>query len=268
MNTLTTITRTLHRHHQLVLEMALREIRDRYAGQVFGSIWAVGHPIFLMAIYLVIFNYIFSARAGGTFELPRDLTTYILSGLVPWLAFQDVLSRSPTAVSAHANLVKQVIFPVEILPVRIVISCLPNLLIGTVILVAYEVYRNQAIPWTYALFPLALLFQILAMAAIAFLFSSIGVFFRDLKEIVTVFNAANLFMMPVLFTPGTFPQNIELLFYFNPFSYMVWCYQDVFYYGRLEHPLAWIVFGSGSLLLLMAGAKIFLKTRPMFGNVL
>ncbi len=268
MNALATVIRNLYRHRQLTWEMAIREIRDRYAGQVFGALWAIGHPIFLMAIYLVIFNFIFRARVGGTYDLPRDLTTYILAGLVPWLTFQDVLSRSPTAISANANLVKQVVFPVDILPVRTVISALPNLLIGVLILVIYELYRNHSLPWTYLLFPLLLTVQVVAMTGVAFLFSTVGVYFRDLKDIVTVFNAANLFMMPVLFVPGVLPGYVEKAFYLNPFSYMVWCYQDIFYYGRFEHPWSWGIFLAGSILLLAASTKLYLKTRTMFGNVL
>ncbi len=268
MNALAPIIGNLLKHRQLAWEMTLREIRDRYAGQAFGSLWVIGHPLFLMAIYLVIFNFIFPGRVGGTYEMPRNLTTYILSGLVPWLTFQDVLSRAPMAISSSANLVKQVVFPVEILPIRTVLSALPNLFIGILILAGYMLYKEHSLPWTFFLFPVAVAIQVVAMAGVAYLFATIGVYFRDLKDIVTVFNAANLFMMPVLFTPGVLPGWIEAVFYLNPFSYMVWCYQDLFYYGRFEHPWAWIVFALGSLLLLTASAKLFLKTRSMFGNVL
>ena len=265
---LSIITSNLLKHRQLAWEMTLREIRDRYAGQVFGSMWAIGHPLFLMAIYLVIFNFVFPGRVGGTYEMPRNLTTYILSGLVPWLTFQDVLSRSPTSISSNANLVKQVVFPVEILPIRTVLSTMPNLFIGILILAGYILFKEHSLPWTFLLFPVLVFIQILAMTGVAYLFATVGVYFRDLKDIVTVFNAANLFMMPVLFTPGVLPDYIESAFYLNPFSYMVWCYQDIFYYGRFEHPAAWFVFTTGSLALLSASAKLFLKTRSMLGNVL
>ena len=56
--------------------------------------------------------------------------------------------------------------------------------------------------------------------------------------------------------------------YFNPFSYMVWCFQDAIYFGRFEHPSAWIVFPLLSALLLTLGYRAFRKLKPMFGNVL
>lgn len=268
MKTLYALVSNLLQYRSLIWEMTIREIRDRYAGQVFGSLWAIGHPIFLMLIYIVIFNFIFTARVGDTFALPRDLTAYILAGLVPWLTFQDVLARAPTTISGNANLVKQVVFPIDILPIRTVFSALPNLLIGVLILIVYELIQNHSIPWTYVMFPLLLTIQVLAMLGISFLFSTIGVYFRDLKDMVMVFLAANLFMMPVLFLPGSMPKFVELLFYLNPFSYMVWCYQDIFYFGRFEHPWAWLVFSLGSLIVLTLSCKLYVKTRTMFGNVL
>ena len=54
------------RHRQLTWEMTRREISDRYAGQVLGTFWAVGHPLVLMAIYIFIFGYVFRMKIGGT----------------------------------------------------------------------------------------------------------------------------------------------------------------------------------------------------------
>lgn len=52
----------------------------------------------------------------------------------PWNAFQDGMSRSTEVIFQHANLIKRTIFPSEILPAYIVLSCLVNELIGLAIL--------------------------------------------------------------------------------------------------------------------------------------
>ena len=56
------IAELLTRHRQLTWEMVRREISDRYAGQVFGTLWTIGHPLILMAIYVFIFTVIFNQR--------------------------------------------------------------------------------------------------------------------------------------------------------------------------------------------------------------
>ena len=82
------IVQILSRHRDLTFEMAKRELSDRYAGQAFGKLWAVIHPIFLMGVFVFIFAVVFKMKIGGTRDMPLDYTVYLLSGLVSWLSFQ------------------------------------------------------------------------------------------------------------------------------------------------------------------------------------
>ena len=98
-----------------MLELARRDIADRYVGQFLGMFWAVAHPLFMMGIYVFIFAFVFKVKIGDSLDIPRDYTVYILSGLIPWMAFQECMSKSCSAISANSSLVKQVVFPVEVL---------------------------------------------------------------------------------------------------------------------------------------------------------
>jgi lipopolysaccharide transport system permease protein len=59
-----------------------------------------------------------------------------------------------------------------------------------------------------------------------------------------------------------------MVLYLNPFSYMIWCYQDALYFGRFEHPAAWVVFPLASLFTFALGYRVFRKLKTFFGNVL
>lgn len=257
------------RHRQLTWEMIKRDITDRYAGQMFGSAWAIGHPLFLMAIYTVVFSYIFSLRmGGGQSDFPFDYTTYLLSGLIPWIAFQEVMSKGTTAILANADLVKQVVFPLEILPVKGIFSSVLTQIVATLFLISYVVIKFSFLPWTYILLPILFFFQFMAMTGVCFVLAAVGAYFRDLKDVVQVFSIACLYGIPIFYLPDWLPSWIKPLFFLNPFSYMVWCYQDACYFGRFEHPWAWPVFFLLSFLTLYAGHRIFYKLKSMFGNFL
>ncbi len=258
----------LTRHRQLTWEMVKREISDRYAGQVLGTLWTIGHPLILMAIYVFIFTVIFKQKTGGTFELPRDFTTYLLSGLIPWMAFQESMMKSPTVIISYSNLVKQVVFPIEILPVKGVIASVITQLISTVILIIYVLISHGAIPLTYLLIPVIFFFQILAMIGVAYILSSIGVYLRDMKEFVQVFCLAGFYLLPLFYLPSQFPRVLMPAFYVNPFYYLVLCWRDVLYFGRFENLWAWPVFVIGSLVVFTSGYALFRRLRTMFGNVL
>lgn len=254
-------------YRHLLAALAKREITSPYAGQFFGVLWAVGHPLFLAALYVFIFAVVFQTRIEQTFELPRDYTTYILSGLIPWLGCQAVLTKAVGALTGQSNLVRQVVFPVETLPIAAAIVSMYSQLIGLGVIVIYLIYIT-AMPWTIVLLPAVLLLQLAAMIGIAFLISAISVFLRDLKDFIQVFSVAGIFIAPVVYLPDWVPTAFRPFIYLNPFSYLIWCYQDVFYFGRIEHPVAWIVFSVGSVLVLVLGYRLFRSLRPHFGTYL
>ncbi len=221
-----------------------------------------------MAIYVVVFTFIFALKTDGGLDYPLDYPTYILSGLIPWMAFQESMNKGATAIVAHADLVKQVIFPLEILPVKGIFSSLITQGIASLFLVVYVLIKFFYLPWTYLLLPALWFFQFLAMVGVCFVLSAVGAYFRDVKDVIQVFSIACLYLIPVLYLPVWVPSWLQPLFYVNPFSYMVWCYQDACYFGRFAHPWAWPVFFGLSLLIFTSGYRLFYRLKNLFGNVL
>lgn len=258
----------LTRHRQLTLELVRREITDRYLGQVFGFLWAFGHPVILMTVYIFIFVFVFKVKVGSTQEMPLDYTTYLLAGLIPWISFQESMAKSSTVILSSANLVKQVIFPIEVLPVKGALASMVTEVIFLGLLILYVLVTNFALPWTYLLLPLLLLLQLLTMIGVAYILSSIGVYLRDVKDFVQIFSVIGVYLLPIFYLPNFVPDLFRPLLYLNPFSYMVWCYQDALYFGRFEHWWAWIVFTMMSLVIFVVGYRLFRRLRVMFGNVL
>ena len=258
----------MRRHRELTFSMTKRELTDRYAGQVLGTIWIFAHPLVLMGVYLFVFAVVFRMKIGGTYALPRDYTTYLLSGLTVWLTCQECLAKSTTSISSQANLVKQVVFPIEILPVRTVFSTVITQVVSMTILMIYMLIRYQSLPWTVVLLPVLLFLQVIQLIGLGMMLGSVGVYLRDLKDLVTVFALVNMYLMPVFYLPEYVPRLFKVILYINPFSYMIWCYQDAWYFGRFEHWYAWIVFPLFSIFTFMAGYRVFRRLRVFFGNVL
>ncbi len=258
-------------HRQLTWEMAKREISHRYAGQVLGALWAIGHPLLLMGLYVFVFAYVFRLRLGLSEEMPRSAAIYILCGLIPWMTFADAMNKGATVILDHRGLVKQVVFPVETLPVKSVLASFLTQLVATAALLTYVLVKEGGVPWTVLLLPALFTLQFLAMVGVCFLLASVGVFFRDLREIVQFFTTAGLFIAPILYLPGMIEKiwpPLKIVLLLNPFSYLVWCYQDLLYYGRFEHPVSWAVTIVLSATVFCLGCRVFRKLKPMFGEML
>ena len=197
-----------------------------------------------------------------------DYTTYLLAGLIPWFGFQESMGKASTVIIAHADLVKQVIFPIEVLPVKGVLASLITQIIFLFLLLLYIVVMYHSLSWTCLLLPFLVLVQALAMIGVAYGVSAIGVYFRDIKDFLQVFSIIGIYLMPTFYLPESVPTLFRPLLYVNPFSYLIWCYQDALYFGRFEHWWAWVVWTVISVGLFYLGYRLFRRLKIMFGNVL
>lgn len=254
-------------HSELIFELAKREIRDRYAGQNLGLVWVVFHPLFLMAFYVFLFAFIFPARFGSTGNDMSGHSLHILAGLVPWLTFQEVLGKSTSVITSNTSLVKQIVFPIEVLPIKAVLAAFVSQVIATFVLLIFAVSVGQ-FKFFIFLLPILFLMQLMVMWGVCFLLSSLGAYFKDLRDFVQMFCTVNLFATPILYGPRELPEIIELVLTLNPFSWMIWCYQDVIYFGYIAHPWAWLAFGSSSVMVFLAGFALFSRVKHGLGNVL
>jgi lipopolysaccharide transport system permease protein len=258
----------LRNNRRLAAAMMMRELRSRYAGQFTGAFWIVGHPLFQLLIFVFIFGVVFRQRLGGSHEMPRDYITYILSGLVPWLTFSSSLPTVCMSVVANSNLVKQFTFPTEVLPIKDIFISMIFWVVGFVIVIAYSIFVNGSLPWTYVLIPVVLILNLMLSIGIAWIMSSISVFVRDLKEVTTIVVSAGIYALPVVYLPSQLPKIFQPLIAVNPFSAMIWVYQDTLYFGRIEHPWAWVAFSLMAVICFAFGFRLFQMLKPFFGKAL
>ena len=254
------------RHRHLCWELVRRDLTDRHAGQVLGPAWLFAQPLVLIALHLFLFAVVLPARGlGGSTELGYVVS--VLAGLIPWLAIQDSLLRGVSSVATNANLVKQVVFPVELLPIKCVFVALVAPVVMTAVLLLYLVGAGHAVPWTIVLLPAVWFVQLAGTLGLCLGLAAVGAYVRDFRELIHLFGLVNLYLMPVFFPPAALPAAIRFIPHANPFSHVVWCHQDV-WAGRLSHPVSWVVFPVAAGLALLVGWRVFRAARPHLGNVL
>lgn len=256
------------KNKNLIFELARREFSDRYAGQVLGKLWAILHPLLLMLVYMFVFVIVFKVKVQGLVSVSDDYATYLLSGLCAWLVIQEVLSKSTTTITSNANLVKQVVFPIEVLPIKTVVASLLTMSVFITILLFYTIVIKETYSYMLLFLPLLVYMQVVFMIGLAFILSSIGVYVRDIKDVVQMFAFVGVFLIPVMYLPTQIPSLFEPFIYANPFSYLVFCYQDLFFYGSFTHWYAWIIMFVSAHLLLIFGCVLFQKLKIMYGDML
>jgi lipopolysaccharide transport system permease protein len=259
--------RQIYRYRELLSEMVHRDLSAAHARHGLGRIWVYLHPLVVVGTYLLVFGFVLGSKIAVTGEFPGDYPGYILAGLVPWLMMQAALVRGPNALIASANLVKQVVFPVEILPIASVIGATIPHLPSLGLVMVYKLFTG-GLGWTAILLPAVFAIHCMLAIGLSLALAAITPFFRDVREIVTVFASVVMYMMPTVYLPDWMPHVLRPIIYLNPFSYLVWVYQDVLFFGTFRHPYAWIVTLAFALLALGLGYRIFEKLKPYYGNAL
>ena len=252
----------------LLAIMTWRELTDRYAGQALGAAWAVISPLLMMATYMLAFGVIFRGRIGPV-DNGTEYVAFMLAGLVPWMAMQDCVSRATSAITGHANLVKQVVFPNEILPLRVALSSMSILLIGLIVTIPLAIASGAWHPFgLLVLLPIAIASFVLLLVGLSFWLAAIGVFARDIKDLISFLLGIGLFLHPVLYPPASVPSWLGPWFMLSPFSHMIWCFRDALTLSNHEHIWSWLVFPLVSISTFTMGWRGYRMLKPTFGNAL
>ncbi len=255
-------------HRELTYEMTLRELKDRYAGNALGALWAFASPLLILGANLFAFVFIFRMRMGPG-DTGLGYTAFVMAALGPWIAIQDALGRAPAAIWGSANLVKQIVFPNEILPLKVALASLPSLAVGLGIAVMLAFANGTASLFGLGvLLPLAILAFLFIITGLVYLLAAIGVFIRDLKDVMAVLLSIGMFVHPVFYVPGMAPRWLELAFNISPLTPLIACFRDALIHGAVTGPWHWLASAALGVLLSSFGWRIYRMLKPTFGNVL
>lgn len=259
--------RTLTKHRSLIRSMVRRDVAGRYAGSYGGALWTVLHPLLMMIAYWFVFSIVLRTRFAND-DRPGSFVLYFLAGMLPWLAFSEAVGRAPSVIIEHAGFVKKLVFPLEILPLNLVLSGLFTEFFGVLIfLVGMLAFGRE--PTLAALWlPVILVPQLLFTTAVSWFFAGLGVMFRDLGQIIGFIMTVWMFTTPIFYPASALPQDYIWIFDKNPFYILVEAYRAVLLEDSAPDwgPLAWLT--AASAFLFIAGHAWFYKLKKSFADML
>lgn len=254
---------------RLLIQFSINDFKSRYAGSFLGILWAFVNPLVMVITYWFVFGMIFKSTVPSGYPTIVNL----LTGLVCWFFFSDVLSSATGVFREYSYLVKKVVFNIDILPTAKLVSNffthLFFLVIAFAVTIGYGYYPTvQTTQLLYFIFCLAMF-----LTGLTWLTSSIQPFFPDISQLIGVIMQALMWSVPVLWAPETLsghPMIMKIL-KINPMYYIVEGYRSSFLsqgWFWQEHPLQTIYFWIITILLLIIGALTFKRLKPHFSDVL
>ena|SRR6187402_753819 len=259
---------SLAQHARLVFELCRRDITGRYRGSMGGLFWAFLNPLLMLAIYSFVFGYIFKSRwvAAATGDAHFSIVLFI--GLIVSNFFSECLNRAPVLITSNANYVKKVIFPLETLAWVTVGTGLFHALISCIVLVVAMILTGTHIAATAVLFPLVMLVFLPMIAGVTWLFSALGVYFRDTQQIMTVMTMSLVFLAPIFYPRTSLPEQYRWVLSLNPLTFIVESARGVILWGQLPAWQDTVVYLLASLCVAWFGWLAFHATRRGFADVI
>jgi lipopolysaccharide transport system permease protein len=247
----------LFRYSDLFRNLFRRELRVKYRGSLLGLAWTLINPVILMIGYWLLFSILLRAVSIEHYPL------FVLSGLVTWIFFQGGVQMSSSSLLGQSNLVKQVRFPRQLLPLSVVAT---NLVTLAVMLAVVLPINLVVVPETrstfWATFPM-LLPLLGVTSGLAIVVAAATVIFRDIEHLLTTIMLPWFILTPIFYTFDQLPglegneRIADAIYYGNFMAPIVEGIRDPLFFGETP-ALGDVVYSAGAAVAaLAAGALVF-----------
>lgn len=185
------------KYRDLITQFVRRDVVGRYKGSFLGLFWTFLNPLLMLTVYTFVFSSLFKARWGTGGENKVEYALVLFAGLVVFNIFSEVIVRSPGLILSNTNYVTKVVFPLEILPVAVLGSSLIHAAISMSILLVGLMLFLGVLQWTLFLLPIVMIPLILMALGLGWILASLGVFLRDLSQIIAISVQALMLLSPI-----------------------------------------------------------------------
>ena len=262
------MARSLWRNRDLILQLTRREVIGRYRGSMFGLVWSFFNPLLMLGVYTLVFGVVFNARWRTDHSSQGEFALILFAGLLVFNVFSECISRAPGLVLANPNYVKKVVFPLEVLPWVTVGSALFHAAVSFIVWLGFYILVFGAPHATMLMFPLVLANLVLIVLGLSWILASLGVYVRDIGQLVAVMIPALLFLSPIFYPLSALPEAWRILVYLNPMTLIVEQARDVMIWGEIATWKSLAVATAMAVTTAWLGFAWFQRTRRGFADVI
>lgn len=261
---------SLRDNRSLIFQMTKRDILSKYKGSAIGVVWSLINPILMLMIYTLVFSVVFKARWGSAAvdEPKTQFAVILFVGLIMHSFLAECLLRAPNLILQHSNYVKKVVFPLEILPIIVVLSAVFQSLISSAVLILAFFIFNGFVHWTIIFAPLVFLPLVILSLGLTWFLSSLGVYVRDIGQSIGIVVTVLIFLSPVFYPLSALPPEMQHIVLLNPLTYVIEQSRSVIVWGKLPDFLGLSIYSLVSLLITYFCYVWFQKTRKGFADVI
>ncbi|MBV1871982.1 MAG: ABC transporter permease [Gammaproteobacteria bacterium] len=248
--------------------MTKREVMGRYKGSVFGLVWSFFNPLLMLTVYTFVFSVVFKARWNTGIDSKTGFALALFVGMIVHGLVAESISRAPSLITSNVNYVKKVVFPLEILPWTVMGAALFHTTINLFVWSIFYFVINFSLHWTIVLLPLVFFPLVLFSMGTSWVLASLGVYFRDVNQLISLVVTLLLFLSPVFYPISSIPEKYQPLLYMNPLTLIIEQTRGILISGQIPDWKPWFLSVVLSVIVACLGFAWFQKTRKGFADVL
>lgn len=249
---------TIYRYRRVLAAITRVELAKRHAGSVLGFAWVVLQPALLLSVYVFIYMVILRMRFEGFSRF--EYVLYVFCGLVPYLGFMEALSTGGLSIKQNIHLVKNVMLPIELIPVRSIIVGMTSQFVS-IGLVLVLVVADRSLTWRVSFLPIVVVLQVMWLAGLTWVLSSVTVALPDITYFVNLFVFLLMFLSPIGYRPDMVPKGFGWVLYLNPIYYLTEMYRATILNGPTPSPAVLTIYVAMCLLTFALGGAFFERFR-------
>lgn len=259
----------LWRNRELLWQFTVRSVEIRHKGSHLGLVWSVLNPLLMLALYVFVFGEIFNGKFGVlAYETKWDYAMGVFLGLIIFHLFSEVMGVAPTSIVSNPNFVKKVVFPLEIIPSAHVGASIFHMLISIGLLVLSMLVLGSKISLSLLWLPVIILPVILLCLGLGWLLSALGVFFRDINQVVPFLSMALLFGSAVFYPVHDIPAEFWVIMRFNPLLVAIDLARKAALWHQPLDQMQLLYLYAAGVGTCLVGHRFFRKTKAAFADVL
>ena len=262
------MVRSFWRNRGLIWALTKREVLGRYRGSVMGILWSFFNPLLMLGVYTFVFSTVFKARWAGGSDSKTEFALLLFAGMLVFGIFSECVTRAPGLVLANPNYVKKVVFPLEILPIVSIGAALFHLLVSLLVWVFFYFVAFGVPKAGILLLPIALFPFVIFVLGLSWLLASLGVYLRDIGQVITVLVPAIMFLSPIFYPVSALPEGYQNVVSLSPITAAVDQVRDLMFWGKGIAWSSWGMYFAVSLVIGWLGFAWFQKTRRGFADVI
>lgn len=219
------LVRALQLQGRVVSALILRETRSRYGNSKLGFFWALVEPFAHIAVFMAIFS-----AMGRAIPVGDSMGVFILTGIVPWLLFNNIVTGIMGGVEANRPLLGYPqVMPIDAMVARILLET-ATLIIVFLFFIVLALNFNFTIEIDDILMMMSSAGILIVLAAgVGMINAAIKLYYPSYATIYNALSRPFYFMSGIFFTADFLSPEVLGMIDFNPILHIVEWFRTGFY---------------------------------------